>query len=76
MVSKWLVNDGSGYINVKELEIINGELYSSMGEQPISLNMSETNIEKWGWSEFNSQYDSLLLSFSIIVITIRTWNWG
>ena len=24
--------------------------------------MSETNIEKWGWSEFNSQCDSLLLS--------------
>ena len=34
-----------------------------MGEQPISLIMSETKIEKWGWSEFNSQYDSLLLSF-------------
>ena len=44
-----------------------------MGEQPISLIMSETNIEKWGWSEFNSQYDSLLLSliftFSIIIST-------
>ena len=52
-------------------------MYSSMGEQPISLIMSETKIEKWGWSEFNSQYDSLLLFSSIVVIrTIRTWNWG
>ena len=57
------------------IEHINRELYSSMGEQPIF----DSNLyiwwllEKWGKSEFNSQYDSLLLSliftFSIIIST-------
>ena len=49
------------------IEYINRELYSSMGEQPIF----DSNLyiwwllEKWGKSEFNSQYNS----FNII----RVW---
>ena len=49
------------------IEYIDRELYSSMGEQPIfdSNLFIRVWIEKWGKSEFNSQYNS----FNII----RVW---
>ena len=47
-------------IEIEDVEYNNRELYSSMGEQPIfdSYLFIRVWIEKWGKSEFNSQYNS------------------